>query len=391
MRPTLSVVVPMYDVAPFLPAFLESLARQRYEDIEVILVDDGSTDDGVGIAEEWAAKDPRFVVHRFENGGLGRARNRGLALATGDFVAFADPDDLVLEDGYDRMMCALVASGAEMATAPALQFFDGGLPDATSPRYWTTAGDMWDLDRTVHGVAEEPRLVLDHTAWNKVFRRDHLRSSGLSFPVDTTCEDVVPMIGAYLRSTRVDVVSSPVYGHRRREASITSGILSERVVLDWVTQTTAVLDEVRKSTDGVRRTYLTRMLRDEAWTRVSEIDRALTPAASDAVAALVAGMLAAHPHLLDELDARRRVHYELLASGGRRLIAQVEELRVQSDAHLARLEAGLREEIAGLQARLGEVEADRGRLAGQRGVYWRGRSLLGRALQRHASGLGVRR
>jgi glycosyltransferase involved in cell wall biosynthesis len=375
----------MYDVAPFLEDFLASLRDQALEDFEAILVDDGSTDDGPAIAAAWSARDARFRLAGFPNGGLGRARNRGLEIASGRFVAFADPDDLILPRGYERMVRALDASGSAIATAPALQFFDGGRPEAASPRYWTTAGPMWDLDRTVAGVSGEPGLVLDHTAWNKVFRRDRLVDSGFGFPVDTTCEDVHPIISAYLRADAVDIVSEPVYAHRRRAASITSGILSDRVVLDWTRQTGAVLDELASAGAEVRARYLTRMLRDEAWTRVAEIDALVSAEAGDAVQALAVRLhAAADDDVRSALDPFRRLQYGLLASDARELIAELRRLRAVHEADREASELRHSAELAALRAELEWSEADRRRLESQRGLYWRTRTLGRRTLGRLA-------
>lgn len=381
----LSVVVPIYNVAPYLEDFLASLRDQELEDFEAILVDDGSTDDGPAIAAAWSERDARFRLARFPNGGLGRARNRGRELAAGRFVAFADPDDLVLPQGYARMVEALTTSGSAIATAPALQFFDGGRPESASPRYWTTATPMWDTDRTVAGLAAEPGLVLDHTAWNKVFRHDRLVADDFCFPVDTTCEDVHPIISAYLHAQAVDIVSEPVYAHRRRAASITSGILSDRVVLDWVRQTAAVLDALATASDEVRARYLTRMLHDEAWTRVSQIDAVVSPVAGDAVQALAARLhAAAGADVRSALDPIRRLHYGLLSSDARELIAEVRQLLAGHEADREALELRHAAELAAIRAELEWSEADRRRLEWQRGLYWRTRSLGRRTIGRLA-------
>src|SRR5262249_38360540 len=93
--PELSIVVPIYNVAPYLAACLESLAAQTFEDFEVVMVDDGSTDDSGEIAAGFAARDDRFRLVTKANGGLGAARNTGIDHASGNFLAFVDSDDLI--------------------------------------------------------------------------------------------------------------------------------------------------------------------------------------------------------------------------------------------------------------------------------------------------------
>src|SRR3954468_24622008 len=90
-----SVIVPIYNVEPFLRDCLDSLRAQTYTDLEVIMVDDGSTDGCAAIAEEFVRTDPRFQLISQENSGLSVARNNGLTHATGEFVAFVDSDDVL--------------------------------------------------------------------------------------------------------------------------------------------------------------------------------------------------------------------------------------------------------------------------------------------------------
>lgn len=94
-EPLVSVVVPAYDVAAYLPACLDSLLAQTHRNLEVVVVDDGSPDDSGAIAEEYAGRDPRVRVVHIVNRGLGGARNEGLRHVRGDVIGFADSDDVV--------------------------------------------------------------------------------------------------------------------------------------------------------------------------------------------------------------------------------------------------------------------------------------------------------
>ena len=102
-KPAVSVIVPMYNTERFLRCCVDSLLKQTINNIEILLVDAGSPDACGEIAEQYARLDERVkVVHR-ENGGLGPARNSGLAIATGEYVGFVDSDDWVEEDMYERL------------------------------------------------------------------------------------------------------------------------------------------------------------------------------------------------------------------------------------------------------------------------------------------------
>src|SRR5690242_6114774 len=114
--PRLSVVVPIYNVEGFLDECLGSLAAQTFSDLEVVMVNDGSTDGSAAIAEAFAARDERFRLITQPNGGLSAARNTGIDAATGEFLAFVDSDDVLPPDAYERLVGALDKTGSDFAT-----------------------------------------------------------------------------------------------------------------------------------------------------------------------------------------------------------------------------------------------------------------------------------
>src|SRR3954447_16249370 len=124
--PRVSVVVPIYNVEDYLAECLESLAAQTFEDLEVIMVDDGSTDGSAAIAESFAARDPRFKLVRRVNGGLSAARNTGIEAATGEFLAFVDSDDLVAPDAYEKLVGTLDKTGSDFASGNAHRLYPNG-------------------------------------------------------------------------------------------------------------------------------------------------------------------------------------------------------------------------------------------------------------------------
>src|SRR3712207_3860531 len=111
--PRISVVVPIYNVEPYLAACLQSLVEQTFTDLEFIVVDDGSPDGSRAIAEEFAARDKRFRIVEQENGGLGKARNTGADHATGEFLAFVDSDDVLPRYAYRLLIEALDETGSD--------------------------------------------------------------------------------------------------------------------------------------------------------------------------------------------------------------------------------------------------------------------------------------
>ncbi len=110
----ISVIVPVYNVEPYLAGCLDSILSQTYRDLEILLIDDGSTDRGGTICDEYAAKDPRIRVFHTENRGLSAARNRGLDEAKGEYVGFVDSDDRIDPDMFEYLLEAAERTGADV-------------------------------------------------------------------------------------------------------------------------------------------------------------------------------------------------------------------------------------------------------------------------------------
>ena len=111
----ISVVVPVYNVEDYLDRCVKSIISQTYENLEVILVDDGSADGSPVMCDSWAQKDPRIKVIHKPNGGVSSARNAALDAATGDFIGFVDSDDWIENDFYELLMKSLAENGSDIA------------------------------------------------------------------------------------------------------------------------------------------------------------------------------------------------------------------------------------------------------------------------------------
>ena len=110
----ISVIVPIYGVEKYLPECIESVTRQTYDNLQIILVDDGSRDGCGAICDRYARTDNRIVVVHQENGGAAAARNAGLRLAQGDYISFLDGDDYLEPDAYENMLAAMEEHGADI-------------------------------------------------------------------------------------------------------------------------------------------------------------------------------------------------------------------------------------------------------------------------------------
>ena len=114
--PLISVIVPVYRVADYLDQCVVSIVTQGYQNLEIILVDDGSPDECPALCDAWQARDHRIKVRHQANGGLSCARNAGVRLATGELIGFVDSDDWLEPEMYEKLAKALMETGADLAT-----------------------------------------------------------------------------------------------------------------------------------------------------------------------------------------------------------------------------------------------------------------------------------
>ncbi|MFJ1778745.1 CDP-glycerol glycerophosphotransferase family protein [Streptomyces anulatus] len=258
LPPLLSVVVPVHNVEAYLEDCLRSVADQTLEAIEVVMVDDGSTDGSARIAAEFAARDGRFRLVRQQNAGLSAARNTGVrhTAPTVPYLAFADSDDIVVHDAYERMTASLESTGSDLVTGNVWRLTAQGRQQAWQYR-WLTA------TRPRTHITRDPRLLADRVAWNKVFRRSFWDAHGFAFPVGKLYEDTPVMIPAHHLAGSVDVLHEHVYYWRVREGSITR----RRTDVTGVRDRIAACEQVSAFLGGrdaaQRRAYDASCLRDD--------------------------------------------------------------------------------------------------------------------------------
>ena len=212
----LSVVVPCYNVEDYLDECLTSLRNQEYADVEIIVVDDGSTDYSAAIAEAHHRKDPRVRVVQRENGGLSVARNTGVPVARGEFLTFIDSDDIVSEDGFRAAIEALRESGSDFAVTNYDRLLRDGSHQPAAP-WIRQAHERRLLAATLD---EFPEIMVNAVAWSKVYRRRFWDQTELEFPPGALYEDQPVSMAAYARARSFDVVPEVGVSWRIRNDSI---------------------------------------------------------------------------------------------------------------------------------------------------------------------------
>ena len=213
MSPRISVVVPVYNVAAYLETCLESLAQQTSADLEIVMVDDGSTDESPEIAKRFAADDGRFRLVHQANAGLSAARNTGIDHAAGEFLAFVDSDDVLPRHALELLVGALDRTGSDFASGDVRRLTSFG---TTRTRFLVKA---FERTRLKTHVTRFPALLADRTAWNKLFRRSFWDRHGFRFPEGAIFEDTPVILPAHVLAGSVDVIEQTVYFWRTREGA----------------------------------------------------------------------------------------------------------------------------------------------------------------------------
>ncbi|MFD6200276.1 CDP-glycerol glycerophosphotransferase family protein [Streptomyces rubiginosohelvolus] len=256
--PLLSVVIPVHNVEDYLEDCLRSVAEQTLDAIEVVMVDDGSTDASGRIAAEFAARDERFHLVRQPNAGLSAARNTGVrhTTPTVPYLAFADSDDVVVHDAYERMTAALESSGSDLVTGNVWRLTGQGRQQAWQYRWLT-------VPRSRTHITRDSRLLADRVAWNKVFRRSFWDAHAFAFPEGRLYEDTPVMIPAHHLAGSVDVLAEHVYYWRVREGSITRRRTDVTGVRDRIAACEQVSAFLGDRDAAQRRAYDASCLRDD--------------------------------------------------------------------------------------------------------------------------------
>jgi glycosyltransferase involved in cell wall biosynthesis len=216
--PLLSVVVPVYNVAPYLRRCLDSICNQTYSHLEIILIDDGSTDGSGVICEEYATKDSRIYAIHKENGGLSSARNRGLEKATGAVIGFVDSDDWIDPSMYERLMDKMAETGADLVEC-GIVTGDGTIyyqPSASTQNTLEALGSYFET--------KQPR----NHVWTKIFKAELI--GGLRFDEGFVYEDAYFTCSALSRAQSVAFVDACLYIYVMNTESITRSEIDEHKI-----------------------------------------------------------------------------------------------------------------------------------------------------------------
>lgn len=212
----ISVIVPVYKVEAYLDACVESLVRQTFRDLEIILVDDGSPDGCGRMCDAWAEKDARIRVIHQKNGGLSAARNSGIRAASGELIAVIDSDDRVDPDMLETMERALAESGADIAVCGFVHEYEGSDREGVS----VLPGEGVLSRKEALAKVAGPNGVVFIVAWNRLCRRKIYDK--VLFPEGRIHEDELTAHEILGAAEKIVTVNKPFYHYLHRAKSIMS-------------------------------------------------------------------------------------------------------------------------------------------------------------------------
>lgn len=245
-QPLVTIIIPVYNVAPYLGQCLESIRTQTYPHFQCILVNDGSTDGSGALCRAAAGRDSRFLLVERENSGVSDARNTALGLAKGEYLQFADGDDYLAPEATATFVHTAQATGCDLAVS---HFIRVAGQRQAQRGHIKTQGVMTRQEYAGHMV-KAPANYYYGVLWNKFYRRSMVEASHLRFQRDVSwCEDFLFNLDYIACARLIATIPQPLYYYRKREDSLVSTQTNLRRVIQTKKETFAAYKELYRQLD----------------------------------------------------------------------------------------------------------------------------------------------
>ncbi|MDR3364248.1 MAG: glycosyltransferase [Clostridiales Family XIII bacterium] len=264
----ISVIVPVFNAAEYLEECVSSVLDQSYSNIELILIDDGSTDGSGGMCETIAARDSRVTVIHRENGGVSRARNTGLDAAKGDIIAFLDCDDYILPGMYETLLEKMEQSGSRIAVCTVMDEQEGGSVRKVDTGETLLISGRDALRQLVCGMGERAgnRETIWFSVWNKLYDAALFKEGGgLRFDPETdSAEDVPVNLALFSAVHHILYYKKPYYFWRYRSES-QSNLRAPAALRGGIRTSRYLFDYAKRFGEADRRAAVTSAIRHFYW------------------------------------------------------------------------------------------------------------------------------
>ena len=236
----ISIIVPVYNVESYLSKCLESIINQTYKNIEIILIDDGSTDDSGKICDEYAAKDNRINIIHKTNGGVSDARNSGLEIAQGEYIGFVDSDDYIELDMYETLLNFLLNNNLDVVMCSSYKVKNKNIIKCKDfkPYIFNSKEEIIE-DLLINKYKGSPITV-----WNKLFKRGVLKE--VRFIKDKEYEDIYFLLEWIKFTNRFGRIPYHGYYYIIRSGSITNPRYFNDKIFDLILSSQKNLQEIKK-------------------------------------------------------------------------------------------------------------------------------------------------
>ena len=223
----ISVIVPVYNVELYLEKCIESICNQTYKNLQIILVDDGSTDSSGNICDLYGKKDNRITVIHKTNGGLSDARNAGLDIADGEYIGFVDSDDYIAPEMFEHLLNLSNRNNGDIVICDKVEFNEN---ETISVNNKLEQINVLDRDVAIAQLASDT-TIRSHV-WNKLYK--HNLFDGIRFDVGKAYEDVYIMHRLFLKTQKIVITNQVFYYYLQRSNSILGEMnLNKQVDLYW--------------------------------------------------------------------------------------------------------------------------------------------------------------
>ena len=215
-EPKISVIVPVYNVEKYLPKCLDSILCQTFSNIEIICVNDGSTDNSRRILEEYKNKDSRIIIVDKKNGGLSSARNAGMKVAKGEFFSFIDSDDWIDSAMLEKLYKNITSLDTDISICAVHQFDETNQKIDDSNPYYTLEYFDSSFDNRAFSYKDTKPFIMDVCvmAWNKLYRRSLIDECQAEFPDGLIFEDGPFFFTIFFKTQKISIVREFLYYYR---------------------------------------------------------------------------------------------------------------------------------------------------------------------------------
>ncbi|WP_022770282.1 glycosyltransferase family 2 protein [Butyrivibrio sp. NC2007] len=254
-----SIIVTVYNVQDYLPKCIDSILSQRYENLELILINDGSTDRSFSICEDYAQRDSRVKVISQPNGGISVARNRGIEAATGDYIVFVDGDDWIEGNFLERMVTVHEETGSDVTICNYTAFNQ----ENTIFSFYVSPEDSYvkiftpnEWFQHIYGIENHSTCFV--VAWGKIYNKCLFEK--LLYPAGKIAEDDYSTYFTYLQADKITYVNEGLYIYRIHPNSITtSNKLLDRIPLRSIEEEFTMMTLLGLDTTAISRIFIVRL------------------------------------------------------------------------------------------------------------------------------------